>query len=89
VALTNSQRGLDAFDEYLTELRAGEPSREIAESSETSSEHTRSNLVTLIFYVKQSFLSRDPFGFWSLGYPRGTRESDVGKRLCDQNGKIL
>jgi len=21
------------------------------------------------FYVTQSFLSRDPFGFWSLGYP--------------------
>jgi len=22
-----------------------------------------------IFCVTQSFLSRDPFGFWSLGYP--------------------
>jgi len=24
---------------------------------------------TWTFYVTQSFLSRDPFGFWSLGYP--------------------
>jgi len=23
------------------------------------------------FYIIQSFLSHDPFGFWSLGYPGG------------------
>jgi len=43
-------------------------------------------LMSLIwtFYVTQSFLSRDPFGFWSLEYP-GIQGSGLRGHACVKN----
>jgi len=37
-----------------------------------------------IFYVTQSFLSRNPLGFWSLGYP-GVQGSSCWGHACVNN----